>query len=378
MSRLGPMSLAPLLRRIVTALIAVVVGAFGSMTVLVATAAPADAWTDGACPTAAGVTVVIDFQDLGGGIWVRCAPGVVDSGFQALDQAGIPWTPTVRFSGFVCRINDKPSAGGTTMADGSTLRDPCVTTPPTEAYWSYWSATRGGSWCYSSWGGASRNPPEGTVEGWSFSYKRTASSSPPPRVTPPPAVPGSPTRLSSTDCDSPATAPTSPTNTAPPPTPSTTRAPSGGAGTGIGGGGSNGAANGAAGSSPRPAATGAGVAGAAGAGTPGTGSPNDPTVAAAPATVLPDTTIAAEVDPAGAGAVDTTTTIDTSGAASNAGGATPGTIIGADGEEIALNAGGSKSTSSTSSPVGVAVALGIITALTVASVVVRRRVALTT
>lgn len=236
MSRLGPMSLAPLLRRFVTALIAVVVGAFGSMTVLVATAAPADAWTDGACPTAAGVTVVIDFQDLGGGIWVRCAPGVVDSGFQALDQAGIPWTPTVRFSGFVCRINDKPSAGGTTMADGSTLRDPCVTTPPTEAYWSYWSATRGGSWCYSSWGGASRNPPEGTVEGWSFSYKRTASSSPPPRVTPPPAVPGSPTRLSSTDCDSPATAPTSPTNTAPPPTPSTTRAPSGGAGTGILGG----------------------------------------------------------------------------------------------------------------------------------------------
>ena len=46
-----------------------------------AIAAPAQAsGTSGYCPNADGVTVVVDFQDLGGGVVIRCAPGAQATG----------------------------------------------------------------------------------------------------------------------------------------------------------------------------------------------------------------------------------------------------------------------------------------------------------
>ncbi|MCB1268608.1 MAG: hypothetical protein KDB19_10810, partial [Microthrixaceae bacterium] len=169
------------------------------------------AGVEGACPTAAGVTMVVDFQDLGGGVWLRCTDGSADTGFQALERAGIPYRTAVRSPGFLCRINELPAG------------DPCINPSPTAAYWSYWVAPRGGSWCYSNIGAASRNPPEGTVEGWSFSLNR--SPSPPPRIAPPPAVPGAPTSLPGPSCNP------NPTPSTPPPTsspPVTTGAATGG------------------------------------------------------------------------------------------------------------------------------------------------------
>lgn len=164
----------------------------------------------GACTTAEGVTVIIDFQELGGGSYTSCAPNAPATGFKALEQAGISWTPTTRSPGFLCRIAGKPA------------NDPCHVPSPTTAYWSYWLAPRGGHWCYSNLGAGSRRPPAGTVEGWSFVLNKSASATPPPAIAPPPPLAGVPApQLPGKDC----TVPTegAPPTTSPPPGPSPTR-----------------------------------------------------------------------------------------------------------------------------------------------------------
>jgi hypothetical protein len=165
----------------------------------------------GACAGNTGVTVVVDFQELGGGTNVVCAPGTPSSGLDALAKAGVSYQTTQRFPGFVCRIAGKPS------------NDPCVNTSPASAYWAYWLAAPGGSWCYSTLGAGSRRPPPGTFEGWSFALNRTADAIPPPRFAPPPAPAGStPAALNGNDC--PSTPTTLPATTAAPTTTTPTTA----------------------------------------------------------------------------------------------------------------------------------------------------------
>lgn len=188
----------------------------------------AGAWTEGVCTDPTGVTVIIDFQDLGADRpFVRCASQPVTSGFSALLQAEIDYTTTVRFPGFICRIGGKPET------------DPCQTASPATAYWSYWIAARGGQWCYSNWGAGNRTPPPGSVEGWSFSLNRSASTSPPPRGGVPAALPGTaPGALPGNDCDPSAAAPKpSPGDPTPttPPAPPVTVPPAQGAAPGVGG-----------------------------------------------------------------------------------------------------------------------------------------------
>jgi hypothetical protein len=300
--------------------------------------ARAGAWAEGPCPTADGVTVVIDFQDLGGGIWVRCAPGPSNTGFEALQRAGVPFTTTVRFPGFLCRIDGRPAS------------DPCQTTSPASAYWSYWMAPRGGAWCYSSLGAANRNPPEGTVEGWSFSLGRGTGAIPPPRLAPPASVAGAPGSLPGGECDATRTPPTTPSvppSTSPPAT-----------------------------TAPRPPKGGGGATGSAG---PGVAAPGAMTPAGG-ATAPEATTSAPAADPS-AGApvavggsstvpVDPTATEDP-GEPTDDG--TASTIVTPDGEEVALNAPGASTPDPTSSPVGVIVALVLIAALSGTSYAVRRR-----
>ena len=178
----------------------------------------------GVCPNATGVTVVVDFQELGGGVNVACAPGPVASGLEAMRAAGIAYQTAQRFPGFVCRIAGQPAS------------DPCVNTSPASAYWAYWIAAPGGSWCYSTFGAGSRRPPPGTFEGWSFALDRTAAELPPPRFDPPPVPAGAaPITLNASDCTStpqppasspPTAAQTVPTTPAPsPPTPAATTSP---------------------------------------------------------------------------------------------------------------------------------------------------------
>ncbi|UDY37421.1 hypothetical protein [Dermatobacter hominis] len=288
------------------------------------------------------MTVVIDFQDLGGGIWVRCAPGPSATGFEALQRAGVPFTTTVRFPGFLCRIDGRPAA------------DPCQTTSPASAYWSYWIAPRGGAWCYSSLGGANRNPPEGSVEGWSFSLGRGTDAIPPPRFAPPARVPGAPASLPGGECDAAKTPPTVPPSTTPTAPPTTARPAAPRNPTASGG------ATGPAGTAP---AAGAGPGAAA---SPAAGGPD----ATAPAGVAGETTVPAAPD----GGTATTSGVEDA----DDGGSTGSTIVTPDGEEVAINAPGSSGDGPSSSPVGVLVALVLIAALSATSFVVRRRTRATT
>lgn len=153
-----------------------------------------------ACPAGAGVTVVVDFGILGGGVQVRCVTGPVSSGFDALKKAGFTYAGTTRFPGLLCRI------------DGEPADDPCYNAPTSDRYWAYWTAAQpDGEWTYSEQGAGNRTPPTGSVEGWAFSdgCDRKPGSGPCPSAT----------------------------TTTRPPTTTTTRAPThtGGSGGGTGG-----------------------------------------------------------------------------------------------------------------------------------------------
>ncbi|WP_328997928.1 hypothetical protein OHA18_26095 [Kribbella sp. NBC_00709] len=143
----------------------------------------------GFCPTDEGVTVVIDFQALGGTTVVRCAPGPVGPGFtghSALVDAGIQLQGTRRWGeAFICRLEGRPGPNEIVpIAGHPKYKEPCIDTPPASGYWSYWWATSGGQWQYSQWGVKNRNAIRGGFEGWSFSLNATAETNPKPRITP--------------------------------------------------------------------------------------------------------------------------------------------------------------------------------------------------
>ncbi|MER7169413.1 hypothetical protein ABT336_25560 [Micromonospora sp. NPDC000207] len=181
--------------------------------------------TAGPCPDASGVTVVVDFNELGGGTVVRCAPGTQSSGLTALKGAGFQVAGTLRWGeGFICRIEGRPSVAA----------EKCVDTPPASAYWSYWHAPDGGSWTYSDKGVLNRRPPAGSFEGWSFSLNRSPDDAPRPGAAPqrpkPPTRPEptrpEPTRPAPPPAPPPATGP----DDRPPPPPAPTVGVPGGAG----------------------------------------------------------------------------------------------------------------------------------------------------
>lgn len=140
------------------------------------------AGSDGPCPGTTGVTVVVDYHALGGGVVVRCAPGSPASGFKALQAAGFDLVEVQNVPGFLCRIDGKPNAA----------QDACRNTPPASAYWSYWHADRGGSWVASQQGGKTRKPPPGSVDGWSFTDDGSPGGASPPPGIAPPAEPATP------------------------------------------------------------------------------------------------------------------------------------------------------------------------------------------
>lgn len=159
----------------------------------VGSAAPAQAaGYNGYCKTSSGVTVVVDFRGLGGGVTIRCSPvGSGASGADALSAAGIPVVQPRRTPGFVCRLYGKPSASAT-LPGG--YHEQCVNTPPGTAHWHYFQASNGGSWGSSSDGFANSHVIPGGFEGWSFTEGSTnvapgaAPSRPADAPKPPPAT----------------------------------------------------------------------------------------------------------------------------------------------------------------------------------------------
>ena len=160
-------------RRWRLAILAATVIAVGS---LAGPSAPPVAASSGPCPGTTGVTVVVDYQALGGGVVVRCAPGSPSTGFKALTAAGFTIAEVQNVPGFLCRIDGRPSPA----------QQACINTPPAAAYWSYWHAARGGTWSSSAEGAKTRTPPPGSVEGWSFSDDGSPGEASPPGIAPPP------------------------------------------------------------------------------------------------------------------------------------------------------------------------------------------------
>ncbi len=161
------------------------------------------------CPGTSGVTVVVEFNGLGGGSAQTCvADGGGRTGDRLLREAGYRLDYVQRFPGFVCRI------------DGAPADDPCVNTPPADAYWGlWWSDGTTGKWTYASLGAASLTVPAGGYvamvwDGSTGTVTPAADAAVHPTPTPTPtATPtkggtptGAPTRPPSTE---PTTSPTS-------------------------------------------------------------------------------------------------------------------------------------------------------------------------
>ncbi|WBB63797.1 hypothetical protein O7599_15290 [Streptomyces sp. WMMC500] len=139
----------------------------------------------GFCKNSTGVTVVVDFQDLGGTTIVRCYPGSAPgTGLDALKGAGFQIEGVQRWGeSFICRVENRPSATeGIPVRGNEGYRERCIDTPPAAAYWSYWHAGNNCAWEYSQWGVKNRDFVPGGFEGWSFSLNASADSNPEPRI----------------------------------------------------------------------------------------------------------------------------------------------------------------------------------------------------
>ena len=207
------------------------------------------------CTSSGGVSVVVDYRELGGSTITACAPdGGGKSAAAVFASVGVSLGYATRQPGFVCRVNGAPAS------------DPCVNASPSDAYWGLWWADgSNASWTYSSYGVGSLTVPAGGSVGWSWQQDRTAGSSVPPSVAPP-------VSRSSTPSPTPSPTPTSSST----PTASPSASPTGGGGA---------ATQPSASSSPSP--TQSGGSGGSSGGTGGSGGGGSPTVSPNPGSASP-------------------------------------------------------------------------------------------
>ena len=109
-------------------------------------------------PCQDGVTVVVDFTELGGPLETGCATDPA-TGIEALQQAG--FTDTRDPTGMICAIDARP--------------DPC---PEAFAgsYWSYWYGGQDGTWQVWMEGADTSVPAAGGFEGWRYNDGSTGPS----------------------------------------------------------------------------------------------------------------------------------------------------------------------------------------------------------
>ncbi len=158
---------------------------------------PVHAAAQGACATSTGVTVVVDFNTLPGGVDVDCV-GAGEPAIAQLFAAGHSVEQVQRFPGAICRIDHQPGSGS------------CVNMPPASAYWWFWwSDGQSGEWTYSTEGAGTLTVPEGGYVGFVWNAdgdkdqpgvvparKPSPSSSPSTSVKPSPS--SSPTKSATT------------------------------------------------------------------------------------------------------------------------------------------------------------------------------------
>lgn len=183
-----------------------------------------------ACPSAEGVTVVVDFNELGGGVPSVCDDdGGGKKASTLFEDSGFDLSYASRQPGFVCRVSGVPTS------------DPCVNTAPANAYWGlWWSDGKTGSWSYSSLGAQSLTIPAGGYVAFSWDQSESSAApsftpsahrtEPTPTPTPTPAPTSRPTPTpgpSSTPKPTPsssASQPVDPASTTAPPSPDATSA----------------------------------------------------------------------------------------------------------------------------------------------------------
>lgn len=140
-----------------------ILAAAGLLTGLAAAtiAVPASPASAAACSDGGGVTVVVDPQQLGGGVQEVCdAGGAGKTAATIFEESGFHQSYTVN-GGMVCRINGVPAS------------DPCRNDPPATAYWSLWWSDGSTGWTYSSLGVGSLKIPAGGSVAWAWQGQST-------------------------------------------------------------------------------------------------------------------------------------------------------------------------------------------------------------
>jgi len=115
-----------------------------------------------ACSGDDGVTVVVDFHELGGGIDQDC---VADQGTASdLFVAAGHSLENVQGQAFVCRVDALPGQD----------QESCARTPPPDRYWGlWWSDGESGSWTYATQGAYSLDVPDGGSVAFSWNGSST-------------------------------------------------------------------------------------------------------------------------------------------------------------------------------------------------------------
>lgn len=131
----------------------------------------------GSCTRARGAMVAVSFRRWHGPVVRGCGLHAAN-GIRLLKRAGFTVRGT-RQSGlaFVCRIGSPRFHHGRRYP--TPAQDPCVRTPPPNAYWSYWVARRGQDrWRFSRLGATAHHPKPGEAEAWVFGAGRRPGFAP--------------------------------------------------------------------------------------------------------------------------------------------------------------------------------------------------------
>lgn len=124
------------------------------------------------CEQGEGVTVIVDFTTLGGGVRVGCAAGDQAHGFAALRAAGFR-TSSEGGVGRICTLDGLPTQG----------YPYCWTTG---GFWSHWAEGSSDDWEFHQVGAGHGPLAPGHVSGWSWAQDfRSAPPRIPPRWSPP-------------------------------------------------------------------------------------------------------------------------------------------------------------------------------------------------
>lgn len=201
---MAPPVLPRLLPRLLARLLAVVLASAGAMTGVAVAPASAEV-----CSSTTGVSVVVDYRELGGGAQAVCdGAGGGRYAWTIFEESGFDLREVARQPGFVCQVNGLP-------ADQE-----CRDTPPQNAYWGlFWSDGTDGSWTYSSMGARSLRIPAGGSVAFAWQGQRSG----PPDTAPPVSrsQEPSPSTPTTTAGPRPSSSPSSTPSTSPSPSAST-------------------------------------------------------------------------------------------------------------------------------------------------------------